>query len=163
LATLIFKGVNIDPLLFVLFISDITQIFSDNKCACILYADDLKLYIVLHADEDCGNLQDKLNAIYDWSHIWQIGISYKKCDLNIGNTNCKPSLLLNNVCLAVVDEVNDLGAVIDSRLTFYTHIRTNVVRASVIANLIRKCFISRDVFTLKSAFKVYVRPILGYA
>jgi len=38
----------------------------------------------------------------------------------IGNTNCKPILLLNNVCLAVVDEVNDLGVIIDSRLTFHT-------------------------------------------
>jgi len=37
------------------------KIFSDNKCACKLYADDLKLYTVLHADEDCGNVQDKLN------------------------------------------------------------------------------------------------------
>jgi len=84
--------------------------FIDNKCACKLYADNLKLYTVLHADEDYGNLQDKLNAIYDWSHNWQLGISCKKCNLMyIGNTNCKSSLLLNNVCLAVMDEVNDLG------------------------------------------------------
>jgi len=34
---------------------------------------------------------------------------------DIINTNCKPSLLLNNVCLAVMDEVNDRGIVIDSR------------------------------------------------
>ena len=81
----------------------------------------------------------------------------------IGNTNCKPSLLLNNVCLAVVDEAKDLGVVIDSRLTFHTHIKQNVVRASVRANLIHKCFISRDVFTLIRAFKVYVRPLLEYA
>jgi len=81
----------------------------------------------------------------------------------IGNTNCKPSLLLNDVCLAVVDEVNDLGVVIDYRLTFYTHVRKNVVRASIKANLIHKCFISRDAFTLIRAFKVYVRPILQYA
>jgi len=47
-------------------------------------------------------------------------------------------------CIAVVDEVNDLGVVVDSRLTFHTHIRNNIVRASVRANLIHKCFISRD-------------------
>jgi len=81
----------------------------------------------------------------------------------IGNTNCKPSLLLNNVYLAVVDEVNDLGVVIDSRLAFHTHIRKNIVRASVRANLIHNCFISRDAFTLIRAFKVYGRPILEYA
>jgi len=37
------------------------------------------------------------------------------------------------------------------------------VRASVRANLIHKCFISRDAFTLIRAFKVYVRPTLEYA
>jgi len=42
-----------------------------NYCACKLYADDLKLYTVLHADEDCCKLQDKLNALFDWSHDWQ--------------------------------------------------------------------------------------------
>jgi len=81
----------------------------------------------------------------------------------ISNTNCKPSLLLNNVCLAVVDEVNYLGVVIDSHLTFHTHIRKNIVRASIRANLIHKCFISCDAFTLIRAFKVYVRPTLEYA
>jgi len=59
------QGSVIGPLIFVLFINDITQIFSDNKCACTFYADDMKQYTVLHADEDCGNLQDELNAIYD--------------------------------------------------------------------------------------------------
>jgi len=65
------QGSVIGPLLFVLFINDITQIFSVHKCACKRYADDLKLYTVLHADEDCGNLQDKLNAIYNWWHCYR--------------------------------------------------------------------------------------------
>ena len=156
------QGSVIGPLLFVLFSKDITQIINDNYCTCKLY--DLKLYIVLRANEDCGNLQDKLNAICDWSRNWQLGISYKKCNLMyIGNTNCKLSLLLNNVCLAVVDEVQDLGVSVDSRLTFHTHIKQDVMRVSVRANLIYKCFISRDVFTLIRAFKVYVRRLPEYA
>ena len=72
----------------------------------------------------------------------------------IGYTNWKPSLLFNNVCLAVVDEVKDLGVVTDSRLAFHTHIKQLVVGAYVRANLIHKYFISRDVFTLMRAFKV---------
>jgi len=75
------QGSVIGLLLFVLIINDITEIFSDNKCACKLYADHLKLYTVLYADEDCDKLQDKLNAIYDQSHNCQLGISYKKCNL----------------------------------------------------------------------------------
>ena len=77
----VIQGSVIGPLLFVLFINDITLLFSSNKCACKLYADDLKLYSVLHAEIDCNNLQDHLNAVYDWSHKWQLTISYKKCNL----------------------------------------------------------------------------------
>jgi len=39
------------------------------------------------------------------------------------------NVLLNNVCPAVVNEVNDLGGVIDYRLKFHTHIWKNIVRA----------------------------------
>ena len=38
-----------------------------------------------------------------------------------------------------------------------------MLKASVRANLIKKCFISRDTDTLIMAFKVYVRPLLEYA
>ena len=62
----------------------------------------------------------------------------------IGNTHYKPNLLLNNDKLAVVDTVKDLGVAIDYRLTFDVHVRQSVARA----NLIHKCFVSRDIFTL---------------
>ena len=131
--------------------------FTTNNCACKLYADDLKLYTVLQTDIDCSILQEKLNAIYDWSWQWQLCISYKKCNLmNIGNTRNRPSLLLNDVTLAVVDEVRDLGVIVDSRLKFDAHIHQTqtVMRAFVSANLIHKCFVSRDVSTLIRAYKV---------
>jgi len=81
----------------------------------------------------------------------------------IGNTRNRPSLLLNDVTLAVVDEVRDLGVIVDSRLKFDAHIHQTVVRAFVRSNLIHKCFVSRDIFTLIRAYKVYVRPIVEYA
>jgi len=59
------QGSVIGPLLFMQFINDITFLFSGRKCACKLYADDLKLYIVLHTDTDHHNWQDSLNAVYD--------------------------------------------------------------------------------------------------
>ena len=48
-------------------------------------------------------------------------------------------------------------------IEFYAHIHQTVVRAFVIANLIHKCFVSRDIFTLIRTNKVYVRPIVEYA
>jgi Reverse transcriptase (RNA-dependent DNA polymerase) len=67
----IVQGSVIGPLLFVLFINDITHLFMNNNCTCNrLYADDLKLYTVLHTDIDGAILQYKLNAIGDWSRQW---------------------------------------------------------------------------------------------
>ncbi len=74
------------PLLFVLFINDIANLFLDTNCKCKLYADDLKMYSVLETDADCKILQHKLNDINDWSSVWQLQISYKKCNvMYIGN------------------------------------------------------------------------------
>ena len=81
----------------------------------------------------------------------------------IGNIPNKPNLILNDVSLAVVDKVKYLGVVVDSRLKFDAHIHQTVARAFVRANLIHKCFVSRDIFTLIRAFKVYVRPMVEYA
>jgi len=92
-------------------------------------------------------MQDSLNAVYDWSQMWQLNISYKMCNLMyVGNA-----------------EVKDLGVIVDSHLNFDTHIRQAVARAFVRSNLIHKCFVSRDIFTLLRAFKVYVLPIIEYA
>ena len=96
------QGKVLCPLLFVLFINDITHLFTTNNCAYKLYADDLKLYTVLQTGLDCDILQEKLNAIYDWSRQRQLRIYYKKCNLMyIGNTRYRPSSMLNDVTLAV--------------------------------------------------------------
>ena len=61
------QGSVIGRLLFALFINDFTEMFEDHRCKCKLYLDDLKLYTVLYVNENCDNLQDKLDAIYEWS------------------------------------------------------------------------------------------------
>jgi hypothetical protein len=48
-----------------------------------------------------------------------------------GITQNRPSLMLNDVTLVVVDEVRDLGVIINSRLKFEAHIHQTVVRAFV--------------------------------
>jgi len=69
------------------------------------------------------------------------------------NTDCNVCMTLNDNVLSVVDEVKDLGVIVDSHLSFHTHI----------SNLIRKCLSSWDTATLWRAFIVYVRPLLKYA
>jgi len=61
-----------------------------------------------------------------------------------------------------MQDVKDLGVIVDSHLSFDTHISTTVARAFTRVNLIHKCFISRNAETSWRAFVVYVRPLLEY-
>ena len=61
-----------------------------------------------------------------------------------------------------VDDVVDLGVVIDNNRKFSYHVNKIVTKAHRRANLILRCFVSKDLLSLTNAFKVYVRPILEY-
>ena len=68
-----------------------------------------------------------------------------------------------NHVMQSADTVKDLGVHVDENLKFTTHINMTVAKAQSRANLIHKCFISKDPTTLIRAFTTYVRPILEYA
>ena len=148
----VIQGSVLGPLLFLLFINDISSVLCDSCCTCKLYADDLKLYTKLKINEDSCVLQNKLQVLYDWSNTWQLRISHKKCAVMMVPRHPDICLKLGNESTPFVNEFKDLGVVINSNVKFNAHINTIVARASSRANLIHKCFISKDVQTLVHAF-----------
>ena len=62
---------------------------------------------------------------------------------------------INDQPVNTVNEVRDLGVIVDSSLKFNSHIGYIVPKA--------KCFVSQNPEILLRAFKVYVRPLLEYA
>ena len=74
------------------------------------------------------------------------------------NYNVTFNLKLNGDPITIVDSSKDLGVTVNSSLKFQTHINGIVAKAHARANLIHKCFISKDTCTLVEAFKTYVRP-----
>jgi hypothetical protein len=159
------QGSVIGPLLFLLYINDVVPLLTDDRCTCKLYADDLKLYTSLQLNEDTSILQRKLDELCTWSDLWQLRISYKKCAvMSVHNSNTVDTHMhLGSYVLPSVTEINDLGVLIDNKLSFRSHINRVVAQASIRANLIKKCFVSKDISTLIRAYKVYVRPLLEYA
>ena len=67
---------------------------------------------------------------------------------------------LGNERLTASENVRDLGVVVDSQLCFSEHIANIVRKAHQRANLVHRCFTSKNPDLLVKAFKVYVRPIL---
>jgi ribonucleases P/MRP protein subunit RPP40 len=164
------QGSCLGPLLFLIYINDITDRLP-SSCICKLYADDLKLYTVIDANVDaCSTLQSYLDVILEWSATWQLTISHKKCAVMVaGRQHCKgqgDSGVAVNIGVNKIDTANsvkDLGVHVQHDLRFTTHINTIVTKARARANLIHRCFISKDPETLMRAFTTYVRPILEYA
>jgi hypothetical protein len=161
------QGSVIGPLLFLLFINDVVDLFTDDRCACKLYADDLKIYTNIELNDDASVLQSKLDELYKWSEQWQLSISNKKTNIMLislhNNASNDFRFYIGGSPVNTVDKMKDLGVTVDSRLRFTMHINQIVARAFVRANLLYKCFTSRDTATLVHAFIVYVRPLLEYA
>ena len=156
------QGSVLGPLLFLLYINDIFSIIK-YPVTGKLYADDLKIYTNTSTD-NLTALQECLNAIHEWASVWQLTISFNKCQsLCVGRFNSVNSLChIDNRCLAVSQLVSDLGVLVDSDLKFSAHVDKVVSRASRISSLVFKCFLSKDQTNLVTAFKVYIRPILEY-
>ena len=162
----IVQGSCLGPLLFLIYINDVTDVMPLG-CVCKLFADDLKLYSVASiVDDNALVIQDSLDKLCNWSVKWQLSVSYKKCAiLSIGRNaeETNRCFKLGNEVVQPLSTVTDLGVQISHDLSFALHINKIVAKAHARANLIHKCFISKDAATLIKAFTVYVRPIVEYA
>ena len=162
----IVQGSCLGPLLFLIFINDLAEIF-DSSVTPKLYADDVKLYTTIESSCDSDRLQQNIDRLVHWAGTWQLGISIKKCQaLNVGTRQRTSELFaeynIDTNQLPVCDTVVDLGVTVDSELKFSEHIHNMVRKAMTRSYLLSKCFLSRDRTTLVKAFVVYVRPILEY-
>ena len=158
------QGSVIGPLLFNLFINDISDII-DPTSTIKIFADDVKIYTDISSFP--GSFMDRqtnLDHIYQWSHLWQLPISHSKCDsLILGHADLPSPLHLSNIPIPCSSRIVDLGIAFDPCLDFKNHIFDIVTRAKQRAALIHRCFISRDISILVKAFTTYVRPLLEYA
>ena len=162
------QGSILGPVLFIIFVNDISQSWSSTGVRIKLFADDTKLYTVLQDDSVSSvELQSCLDAILEWATIWQLKLAPAKCSvmrIKLGHSfKCAPSYHIGNASLPVVASCTDLGVSYDNRLSFSPHVSKIVAKASCRAKLILKCFRSRDSQLLVRAFCTFVRPLLEFS
>lgn len=156
------QGSVLGPLLFLIYINDIANVIGSNL-TIKMFADDVKLYASIDDISAVNLLQDGLFSISKWASDWQLRISVKKCAvLHLGRNNLQYDYALEGETLPSVQEIRDLGVIMDSRLGFSSHFANISAKAHQRAGLILRCFKSRDPQLLFRAFTVYVRPLLEY-
>ena len=157
------QGSVLGPILFNIFINDISDNFSDDV-RTQLFADDLKLYTDLDLTHTPNTLQIHLDHIQTWSAKWQLYISNNKCfHFTIGHENHPNTLILSNSIVPHCSSIKDLGVILDSSLKYKSHIMDISARAKQRAALIHRCFASRSIKNLTRAYTTYIRPMLEYA
>ena len=163
----IVQGSCLGPLLFVLFINDITRNLNIETTAK-LFADDIKVYAKINTEQDAINFQKSLDIIYKWSKDWQLEISLHKCFIILLGTHSQRycfnsfSFKLGDFIIQHKSTVRDLGVEVDEKLSFSNHVSNIVMNASQRSHLILRSFTSKNPASLIRAFKIYVRPLLEY-
>ena len=82
--------------------------------------------------------------------------------LSLGKAHINNLYHCCDVVLHRVNQMTDLGILIDDQLSFSSHIDTVCTKAKQRFALILNCFYSRSKYLLIRAFIAYVRPLLEY-
>ena len=148
------QGSCLGPALFLLYINDLINVFSDGVIVK-LYANDVKLYssCMIKGNNIDLKLQTNLDKLCEWANEWQLPISYTKCNvLEIGRPG-SAQYRTNSWTVALVEKIVDLGVTMDNKLKFSSHINGIVSKAHKRANLIIR-FMSCDLWSSVRGFTV---------
>ncbi|XP_045448929.1 uncharacterized protein LOC123657427 [Melitaea cinxia] len=133
------QGSHLGPILFLLFINDITQSIKYSECS--IFADNLKIYWVIKNAEDSCLLQKDLNSIQDWCTKNKMILNASKC-AHIKFTRKKnivhSKYFIQKQQLEEVSVIRDFGIILDSRLTFKDHIDYIASKAWKLLGFIRR-------------------------
>lgn len=159
------QGSHIGPLLFVLFINDVSSIFKFAECR--MYADDLKIFAIIKNQHDQSRFQADINIFSEWCNNSGLILNAGKCkSMTFSRSrNCLPSsYFISHNVLEKVTIFKDLGVVLDSKLSFNFHIDYAVSKSySMLGFIMRQAWNFTDPYSLKSLYCSLVRPHLEYA
>ena len=135
------QGSILGPLLFLIYIDDITDIALSPESKLVLYADDILLYRIISSRSDFNLLQNDIDAISNWASSNFMAFNESMCKLmqilhKRNPTTPISPLLLNGLQLETVPSFKYLGVLISSDLSWSQHIESVCSKARKILGLI---------------------------
>jgi hypothetical protein len=157
-------GSHLGPVLFSIFINNIKNVIRDSLF--LLYADDLKLFYNFRSEHDCLGIQDDLCRVVSWCDSNGLELNISKCKV-IRYSRKKiitlPYYYIHNSVLECLFHISDLGIILDSKLTFCSHIK-NIVKKSnnMLGFMVRQCSEFDNLKTLVFLYNTILRSNLEY-
>jgi ribonuclease P/MRP protein subunit RPP40 len=159
------QGSVLGPLLFILYINDLKDIFQ-NQVVSSFYADDAKIYSEINNQSDVIDFQASLDILGSWAKTWQLCISSAKCSIVDIALRDDPeifpgNMIDDNLIISSRSKI-DLGIQIDSKLKFSCHVSDVVSRAKQRVFLLFRSFSTRVIQNLLKGYVCYVLPLVSY-
>ena len=159
------QGSVLGPLLFLIFINDITHVI--RRCNIRLFADDTCLFVeVDEPTEAAAILNDNLSEIQQWAEKWLVSFSPPKTEeLLISNKAPRnhPPLFLNNQPIKKVNHHKHLGIYLSDNLGWKKNTEEIAKKANRCLGILRPLKYILDRASLETLYKSFIRPVLEYA
>ena len=160
------QGSVLGPLLFLVYINDIT---SDLSSDCFLFADDTSMLEIVNEtpEKSAVKLNNDLSTISKWSQQWLVTMNASKTRTITFTVKKKkafhPTLRMNGKTIDEVFSHTHLGLILTSNLSWKSYILDIHQRASKRVNILKSIKYKVDRSTRIILYKKIVRPIMEYA
>ena len=158
------QGTVLGPLLFILYINDITKVIRNTYIK--IFADDSKLIKVINSVEDRDLFNEDILAVTEWAVANKMELNRLKYQLIQYGKNPElklPYTIDENTTVNKSETVKDLGVLMSENMLFNDHIIECKNKAKKVAGWILRLVQSRSEETILLLYKTYVRPHLEYA
>ena len=157
------QGAVLSPVLFSIYTYELPFIISSLGVKCCAFADDLKIYSMVSTDAHHQLLQSAVDAVQEWSVLWELPLSKQKTFLmHVGTRNPSFQYKIGEAAITTIDEVCDLGVLLTSDLTFDKHCQKIAAKAMGMLYRLFRALTTKDSAVLLLAYKTYIRPLLEY-
>ena len=159
------QGSVLGPLLFLIFINDITYVV--KHCKIRLFADDTCLFIEIEDPEvQAIQLNEDLESLNKWAKKWHVDFSPPKTEEVIISRKrlqqAHPVSYLDNVPIKLVENHKHLGLILASDLKWTDHVTSIVDKANRRLGILRSLRHKLDRLSLEKIYLGFIRPLLEY-
>ena len=165
------QGSILGPLLFILFINDITECTSPGTNIA-LYADDTKLWRKISSYEDCDILNKDIDALHKWAITNKMKFHPEKCKAL--SLSLRPptyyilpfdrySYTLGDNVIDYCTEEKDLGLTVNNKLSWESHQKSILLKAARQLGLVRRtCHFIKSIPQKRSLYITLVRSLFEH-
>ena len=161
------QGSVLGPLLFLIYINDLEN---GIKSHIKFFADDTSLFtIVKDPDISALELNHDLHLTSQWAYQWKMSFNPDPTKHAVqvvftrkSKQSDHPKIYFNDIEVNTVNDHKHLGLILDSKLSFISHINEKIAKAHKGLGIIKSLSRFLSVKTLDLIYKLYIRPHLDF-